>query len=194
MSFGKKFKLDRRDKEIVTYLQAEPLLTEEELARRLGLTPEVVGARITKLLRANLLEKSYGVSFRKTGLFMARVDFYASNPEQIMEQFRNCPFGVNLFKMSGELNFSLLVAGVNMRQVEGIVDACLRTNPKVQNIKTHYIMNSVRDFPVKLNFDLERIAKYGCLHACEGAVKDDDLIEIIGEIGDGGEPGEGEGP
>ncbi len=181
-TFGKKFKLDKRDKEIITLLQENPQLTEEELAEKLGLSTEIVGARITKLLRANLLEKRYGVSFKKTDLVLARVDFYAKNPDQVMKQFGNCPFGLNLYKISGSRNFSIELVGADMTQIEGIIDACFRTNPNIENIKTCYVFDSSQDIILRMNFDLENIAKYGCLHICEGGTGQEDLLEIVEEI------------
>ncbi|GAB4307419.1 MAG: hypothetical protein Kow0069_04920 [Promethearchaeota archaeon] len=184
MNFSQKFRIDKIDKAIISRLQEEPEIEEEELADELGLSKEVVGARITKLIRKKLLRHSYGVNFKETDLVLARIDFYALHPARILQQFERCPFGLNLFKTSGEFNFSLMLVGANMRQIEEVVDRCLRNNPNVQNIRTTYVLDSVREFTLQLSFDLENVAEFGCIAECdrawvEGRIDDPELVEIL---------------
>lgn len=181
-TFNDRFEIDDIDKKIITALQDDPDLLEEELAEDLRLSKEIVGARITKLLRKHLLHKSYGVSFKKAGLLVARVDFYATNPEEIIDQFAKCPFGLNLYKTTGEYNFSLLLSGVDLAQIERVIDHCLRTNPNVQTIQTNYLMDAVHDFDIPLRFDLEGVAQFGCIRGCQEGAPETEVLEIIEEV------------
>ncbi|RLF26996.1 MAG: hypothetical protein DRN05_06240 [Thermoplasmata archaeon] len=64
--------------------------------------------RIKKLKEKGFIEPIMGVNINKVGLYMAQVRITTTNTTKILNTFRNCPFFLNGFIISGKDNLCLL--------------------------------------------------------------------------------------
>ena len=60
--------------------------------------------RIKKLKEKGFIEPIMGVNINKVGLYMAQVRITTTNTTKILNTFRNCPFFLNGFIISGKDN------------------------------------------------------------------------------------------
>jgi len=74
------------------------------------------------------------------------------NLTKILNLFRECPFFLNGFVLSGKENLMLLFAGEDLASLESIIDERLRSNEDVQSAEFNILISSIKDFilPIKM--------------------------------------------
>ena len=164
--FSEKLGLDERDNTILSIIQNEPDISQEEIARRIKLSQPSVGARIKKLRQKGVLHTVNGVNFRVVSLSLAKVDVNATDTAEIINEFKDCPFFINALITSGKYNLSLLFIATDLKRLEGIVNHHLRGNPKVKDIEMNIIISTAKDFVLPLNIDYENKRQIGCKQEC----------------------------
>jgi len=60
------------------------------------------------------------------------------------------------FKISGEFNLLCFVAASDLQTIEKLVDLCFRKDPNVINVKTNILIDSVHDFVIPIDFQIEK--------------------------------------
>jgi len=148
-------KLDEKDRIIMDLLNEYPGISQEEIAKQINVSQPSVAARIKKLRDKGFIEQIMGVNPHKVGLHIAKVDVATNNPNRILNIYRNCPFFLNGFTVSGKNNLCLLFIGENTSSLESRVNRHLRPRKDVQNVEFNMILSSIKDFvtPVKMNVD-----------------------------------------
>ncbi|MHA1606324.1 MAG: Lrp/AsnC family transcriptional regulator [Candidatus Freyarchaeota archaeon] len=148
-------RLDEKDKAIITILSEDPDASQESIAERIGLSQPSVAVRIRKLRSAGVISKLIGVNPSKMGVYIAKVEVTTRNPIGLLETFKNCPYFMNGFIVSGRTNVCMLFLGENIETIETIVDAHIRPNEDVQSVEFNIIISSVKDFiaPIRMRFE-----------------------------------------
>lgn len=147
--------LDKRDREILSLLERNPELSQNDMAEKLRISQPSVSARIHKLKQKGALSHVVGMNLKKVALYMAKVDVIANNTSSVLEIFKDCPYFLNGLIVSGKHNLCLFFIGEDIATLEAIVDGHLRSNPLVKGAEVSIVITTMKDLvmPVKMNFD-----------------------------------------
>ena len=147
--------IDDDDYKIIEMLEQDPSITHSDIAREIEKSQPAVGARIIKLERKHLLTKQVGFNIKKVDIKVAIVFVSTKDVETIVSKIEKCPFINHAFKISGEFNLLCFVAASDLQTIEKLVDLCFRKDPNVINVKTNILIDSVHDFVVPIDFQIE---------------------------------------
>ena len=161
-NFNKKLKIDEVDKQIIQLLQNNPEMTHSEISEKVHKSQPAVGARIIKLRRKNLLNTQIGVNFKKVDIKLAKVTMLVKNVADLLSKFEHCPFVLHAFKISGNTNLMVMIAAPDIKTIDKMVDTCWRSHPDIMTINVSYIISSVKDLILPVNFDIEFFGDFGC--------------------------------
>ncbi len=170
LHFNEKLGLDDRDSIILSLMQKNPNIPQEEIADKIKLSQPSVGARIRKLQQKGILHNINGVNFRIVDMNLAKIDINATDTTAIINEFKDCPFFINALITSGKYNLCLLFTATDLKRLEGIVNYHLRGNPKVKEIELNIVISTAKDFILPLNMDYENKKQLCCNQECERAV------------------------
>jgi len=148
----KSIKLDEKDKKIITLLHDNQEISQEEIAQIIHLSQPSVAMRIKKLKERGTIDQIIGVNLNKVGIYVAVVMVSTTNTTKILNIFRDCPFFLNGFVISGKENLMLLFAGEDLASLESMIDERLRTDEHVQSADFNIVISSIKDFimPLKM--------------------------------------------
>ena len=152
--------IDDDDYKIIELIEKEPDITHSQIAREIEKSQPAVGARIIKLERKGLLTKQIGFNLKTVEIKTAIVFVSTKDVESIVRKIETCPFINHAFKISGEFNLLCFVAASNLQTIEKLVDLCFRKDPNVINVKTNIIIDSVHDFVIPIDFQIENFDYY----------------------------------
>ncbi|MBU0614863.1 MAG: Lrp/AsnC family transcriptional regulator [Nanoarchaeota archaeon] len=161
-----KLGLDHRDNVIISILQKDPSISQEEIAKKIKLSQPSVGARIKKLQQKGVLNQINGVNFKTVDLSLGKIDVNTTDTKAIIDEFKDCPFFINAMVTSGRHNLCLLFAATDLKRLEGIVNHHLRSNPKVKEIELNIVISTCKDFVMPLNIDYENPRQLACKQDC----------------------------
>lgn len=147
-----RIKLDEKDRKIITFLHNNQDISQEEIAKEINLSQPSVAMRIKKLKEKGIIDKIIGVNLNKVGIYVAVVLVQTINTTKILNLFRDCPFFLNGFVLSGKENLMLLFAGEDLASLESMIDERLRSNKEVKSAEFNILISSIKDFimPVKI--------------------------------------------
>lgn len=159
--------LDDKDRMIVSLFENNPDVSQVEIAEQVGLSQPTVGARIGKLKQSGVISTVAGMNLMKVGLKLAKVDITAKNSNEVINQFRGCPYFLNGYVVSGKENLCLFFISEDISSVEAIVDKHIRSNPSVMDVDLGLVITTVNDLimPVKLNIEKSDLTP--CGHDCK---------------------------
>lgn len=141
-----KLGIDGKDVRIASLLMKNPKVSQQNIAKHLGISQPSVAVRIGKLERKGIIAFSAGVNFKRSNLNLVRVDFTSTNASATLEELKSCPFFVNGFLMSGQNNASVFLVGFDLVKTEEIINKHLRLNPQVSSITVNVVVSSAKDF------------------------------------------------
>lgn len=161
--------LDKRDQEILSLLEKDPEMSQNDIAEKLRISQPSVSARIHKLKQKGALSHVVGMNLRKVNLYMAKVDVIANNTSSVLEIFKDCPYFLNGLIVSGRHNLCLFFVGEDIATLEAIVDGHLRSNPLVTSAEVSIVITPMKDLilPLKMNFDFSDKPPCGIGHNCK---------------------------
>ncbi len=147
--------LDKRDREMLSLLEQNPEMSQNDMALKLKISQPSVSARVHKLKQKGALSHVVGMNLKKVNLYMAKVDVMAKNTSSVLDIFKDCPYFLNGLIVSGEYNLCLFFVGEDIATLEAIVDGHLRNNPVVSSAKVNIVITTMKDLvmPVRMNFD-----------------------------------------
>ncbi|MBY9011991.1 MAG: Lrp/AsnC family transcriptional regulator [Candidatus Lokiarchaeota archaeon] len=148
--------IDDDDYKIIEMLEQDPSITHSDIAREIEKSQPAVGARIIKLERKHLLTKQIGFNLRLVDIKTAIVFVSTKDVETIVRKIDKCPFINHAFKISGEFNLLCFISASDLQTIEKLVDLCFRKDPNVINVKTNIVIDSVHDFVVPIDFQIEK--------------------------------------
>ncbi|MBW2990587.1 Lrp/AsnC family transcriptional regulator [Candidatus Woesearchaeota archaeon] len=155
IQFNEKLGLDDRDNTLLSMIQKNPKISQEEIAKKIKLSQPSVGARIRRLQQKGILHNISGVNFRVVDLSLAKVDINSTDTTAVIKEFKDCPFFINALVTSGKYNLCLFFMATDLKRLEGIVNYHLRGNPKVKEIEMNIVISSAKDLVMPLNIDYE---------------------------------------
>ena len=170
LHFNEKLGLDDRDGIILSEMQKNPSVSQEEIAKKIKLSQPSVGARINKLEQKGILSYVNGVNFRIVELSLAKIDLSATDTAAIINEFRDCPFFINALITSGRHNLCLFFMATDLKRLEGIVNHHLRGNQKVKDIELNIVISTAKDFILPLNIDYESKSQLSCEQECKDCI------------------------
>ncbi len=147
--------LDKRDRELLSLLERDPEISQNDIAEKLRISQPSVSARVHKLKKKGALAHVVGMNLRKVDLYMAKVDVIANNTSSVLDIFKDCPYFLNGLIVSGKHNLCLFFVGEDIATLEAIVDGHLRSNPLVRSAEVSIVITPMKDLilPLKMNFD-----------------------------------------
>lgn len=165
-TMSKPVKIDRKDLEIISLYSQNPDISQEEIAKKLGISQPAVAMRIRKLTSTGILSKQVGLDIFKTGLHLAKVDVTTTSTVKILRAFRRCPYFLNGLVTSGKNNLCLFFAAEDIATLEAIVDNHLRANKDVQSVEFNIVISSAHSIIAPM-----RIYGKSDKQPCEAAVE-----------------------
>lgn len=165
-SFNQILSIDNDDKRIIEMIERDPDITHSDIAKEIDKSQPAVGARIIKLERKNLLTKQVGFNIKKVDIKVAIVYIATKDVDDIVHKIENCPFINHAFKISGEFNLLCFIAASDLQTIEKLVDLCFRRDKNVINVKTNILIESIHDFVVPIDFQIENFDGRYCGPDC----------------------------
>jgi len=150
------FKMDEIDKKIIALVQDQPNLTHTEIAEKVNRSQPTVGMRIRRLEEQGVLQFQAGINLKAADMYFARVDLQTNNPDKIYYIVKKCPFMLNAFRLSGNIDMSILMAGFNIEDIDKIVNTHLRSNPDVMMVTIDLITDIMTDFIIPFDFNFSK--------------------------------------
>ena len=154
-TFNEILSIDDDDKKIIEMIEENPDITHSDIAKEIEKSQPAVGARIIKLERKNLLTKQVGFNVKKVDIKVAIVFVSTKDVDVIVEKIKECPFINHAFKISGEFNLLCFISASDLQTIERLIDLCFRRDPNVLNVKTNVLIESIHDFVVPIDFQIE---------------------------------------
>jgi len=165
-SFNEILGIDNDDKKIIEMIEKDPSITHSEIAREIEKSQPAVGARIIKLERKHLLTKQVGFNIKEVDIKVAIVFISTKDVEKIVGKIDSCPFINHAFKISGEYNILCYIAASDLQTIEKLIDLCFRKDPNVIKIKTNILIESIHDFVIPIDFQIENFDGRHCGPGC----------------------------
>ncbi len=156
------FKIDNKDREILTLLSEDPDIAQEKIAERINLSQPSVAVRLKKLRDIGAYSKICGINPLKMGLHIAKVEVSTNNSVKILKMFKNCPYFFNGFTVSGRSNLCLLFVGEDIVTLESIVDDHIRPMHEVKEVDFNIIISAANDLIMPIQMKIEVVDKQPC--------------------------------
>ena len=151
---SEKMGIDTIDCQIMDLIQKAPNLTHTEIATHVNRSQPTVGMRIRKLEKLGVLKYQAGINIKVADLCFARVELQTKNPKKAIEIVKSCPNMINAFKLSGNANLSILLAGVDYKLIDNIFNIYFRNDPDVVKVHIDIIEDVVYDFVLPIDYSL----------------------------------------
>ncbi|UCD00518.1 MAG: Lrp/AsnC family transcriptional regulator [Promethearchaeota archaeon] len=152
---SEKIGIDEIDCRIMDLIQKEPSLTHTQIAYHVSRSQPTIGMRIKKLEKLGVLKYQAGINIRVADLCFARVELQTKNPKEAMKTVKSCPFMLNGFRLSGNSNLSILIVGLNLKDIDQVVNHHFRDDPNVIDVHIDIISDVVNDFVLPIDLNLE---------------------------------------
>ncbi|MEE9525964.1 MAG: Lrp/AsnC family transcriptional regulator [Candidatus Woesearchaeota archaeon] len=165
-----KLNLDNRDNVIIQMLQKDPHVSQEEIAKKLKLSQPSVWARIRNLKEKGVISHIVGMDFQTVDLNLAKVDVSATDTQAVIDEFKDCPYFINALVTSGRHNVCLFFTGIDLKNIEGIVNHHLRGNPKVKDVELNIVITTANSFVLPLNIDDNNEHQKKCGKDCKKCI------------------------
>ncbi|MBD3255327.1 MAG: winged helix-turn-helix transcriptional regulator [Candidatus Lokiarchaeota archaeon] len=165
-TFNELLKIDDDDKKIIEMIEKNPDITHSDIAKEIEKSQPAVGARIIKLERKHLLTKQVGFNIKEVDIKTAIVFVSTKDVDKIVQKIEDCPFINHAFKISGEYNVLCFIAASDLQTIERLTDLCFRKDPNVINVKTSILIESIHDFVVPIDFQIENFNGAYCGPDC----------------------------
>lgn len=164
--FNELLGIDDDDKKIIEMIEKDPSITHSEIAREIEKSQPAVGARIIKLERKHLLTKQVGFNIKEVDIKNVIVFVSTKDVDEIIKKIEDCPFINHAFKISGDYNILCFIAATDLQTIDKLVDLCFRRDPNVINVKTNIIIESIHNFVVPIDFQIEQFDGKTCSPEC----------------------------
>ncbi len=162
------FDIDEKDRMILELLEKDPEISQNEIAKVVGLSQPSVGSRIKKLKEMGIISHSYGINIKKAGLYIMKVDIKCRRPKKLITKFSRCPYFLNAFIVTGDRNLTMLFIGEELTTLEAIVDKHIRSDPEVYNVDSGIVVRAEKDTVVPVKMYVEKSESSPCNSNCSG--------------------------
>jgi len=142
---SEKMGIDNIDCRIMELIQKAPNMTHTQIAEHVSRSQPTIGMRIKKLEKIGVLKYQAGINIKVADLCFARAEIQTKNPNKAIGVVKRCPFMLNAFRLSGNSNLSILIVGLNFKDIDQIVNRHFRNDPNVVNVHIDVIAGVVND-------------------------------------------------
>ncbi len=160
------FELDEKDRMILDILEKNPEISQNEIAKMVGLSQPSVGSRIKKMKELGIISHAYGINIKNAGLYILKADIKCKQPKELLNLFKDCPFFLNGFIVAGNKNLVMMFVGEDLPTLEAIVDQHIRPNPDVYDVDVGIIVRAEKDTIIPINIRVEKRDKAPCGSNC----------------------------
>lgn len=160
------FELDDKDKLILEILEKSSDISQNEVAKQVGLSQPSVGARIKKMKDMGIINHCYGVNIKEPGLYVLKVDVKCRQPRDLLKLFEGCPFFLNGFIVAGNRNLTMMFIGEDLSTLEAIVDQHVRPSPDVYDIDVGIVVRAERNTVVPMKIHVDHADTPSCNFTC----------------------------
>ncbi len=160
------FDIDEKDRMILELLEKDPEISQNEIAKIVGLSQPSVGSRIKKLKEMGIISHSYGINIKRAGLYIMKVDVKCRRPKELLAKFSKCPYFLNGFIVAGDRNLMMLLVGEELTTLEAIVDKHIRADPEVYSVDAGIVVRAEKDTVIPIKMYIERDSKAPCNGDC----------------------------
>lgn len=146
-------RLDQIDLKILTKLQADARITNQDLADAVGLSPSPCLQRVKRLEKAGVIA-SYRVQIDLNKVcrhvdVVAAVTLNSHGPEDFINFERmvvSMRYVVECTKVSGAIDYFVRFICPDVGAYQMLSDELLKLGPKVGNLSSHVVLNTIRQF------------------------------------------------
>jgi DNA-binding Lrp family transcriptional regulator len=147
--------IDEDDVMIMNLLREHPELSHSKMAKEIKKSQTAIGLRISKLEKKHLIKTVYGINVFNSGLKFAIIMLNVKNASRFIEDTRKCPNVLNAFSTLGDYNAIAWLVGTSISIIEDVMESHFRSNPNVLKLTMFMVFDSLKDFFVPLNPDLD---------------------------------------
>jgi len=167
---GCTLRLDKSDRKIISMFAEDPRVSQDEIARELGISQPSVAGRIKRLRDAGGLEMQVGLNPEKMDLHIGKVDITSTNTQAILDMFRGCPYFMNGYNVSGKHNLCLFFIAENIATMEAIINGHIRPNEHVKEVEFNIVISAEKPLvvPTILTPTIQDQPPCGILIQCTG--------------------------
>jgi Lrp/AsnC family leucine-responsive transcriptional regulator len=144
--------LDLTDKKILTILQGDGRITNARLAQQVGLSPPAVLERVRRLEASGVISKYVAILDReKSGFGLQTIvmvclsHHQVSSLQHVKERLTTMNEVLECHQLTGEVDFLLKVAVRDMNAYTDFVNNKLSGIPGIQNVKTSFILETLKN-------------------------------------------------
>lgn len=145
--------LDRIDQKILSILQGEARITNQDLSERVGLSPSSCLNRVRKLEERGIIGPYFGMleldRICRSVMVIATVTLKDHSKEEFkafQDYVQDIPEVVECYMVSGTFDFFLRIVAPDMKRYNEINDFLLDATPGVMNIASHVVLSTSKPF------------------------------------------------
>lgn len=143
-------KLDRLDKRILNELQGDNLITNQELAQKVGLSPPPCLRRVKKLRESKIIAKDVAIIdpfkvnktlvFTSITLLQQREDLLSNFERKMLEH----PEILQCYFISGEVDYILVICVDNMNHYHDFARRIFANEPNIKTYRSNICLSQIK--------------------------------------------------
>lgn len=143
-------KLDRIDRRILNVLQSDNLITNQDLAQQVGLSPPPCLRRVKKLRESKVIAKDVAILdpfkvnktlvFTNITLLQQREDLLSNFERKMLEQ----PEILQCYFISGEVDYILVVCVDDMNHYHDIARRIFANEPNIKTYRSNICLSQIK--------------------------------------------------
>ena len=142
---------DSADKQILTALQQDGRLTNNELADRVGLSPSQCSRRRTRLEETGVISGYHAhLDMSQTGVGMVCIvsitlnSHNADNARLFAQLVADLPDVLEAYSLTGEMDYLLKVITRDLKSFSEFINTVLLPHESVANVKTSIVLDTLK--------------------------------------------------
>ncbi|TXT53702.1 MAG: hypothetical protein BAJALOKI1v1_2310003 [Promethearchaeota archaeon] len=147
--------LDEVDRNIIKVVQAQPTITQTDIAKQVDRSQPTVGMRVERLRKMGLLQFQAGLNLRVADLFLTLLEIETNHAQEILKLVKTCPLMINAFRLSGSKNVGIILASKDMKYLDKMINHHFRNNPLVKSCLMNFITEILEDLVLPMEFDFD---------------------------------------
>ena len=143
--------LDRLDIRLLSELQANSALTNDQLAERVALSGSAVQRRVRRLERSGIIERRVALvdpaKVGRTAHFIVGLEVERERPELVKtlrEWIASEPAVQQSYYVTGTADYVLVVVTRDISEFDALMSDMMLANPNIRRFITQVVMNTVK--------------------------------------------------
>lgn len=147
--------LDKTDIKILNILQQDGRITNTKLAKQIGISPPAMLERVRRLESSGIIDKYVALldrekaGFKLLAIIIVKLSLHQiSSLQTVKENLTELDEVLECLQLTGDVDFLLKVAIKDMNTYTEFVNDKLSSIPGIQNIKTSFVLASLKSSTV----------------------------------------------